>query len=134
MIIVKKYGVLKRYEITCKNCCSVLEFSDNDEKSKNGQYKEIMYYIDCPVCDEQIYTRGILFSGSYDNRFVVDNSLITEQPYTIAETLEIETRCFEHPESKDRFIGVGSITCSKCKRFIDQDRNRQIVKCANKLK
>lgn len=56
MIKVIKYG--KRYA-TCDKCKSVLEFEESDVRFADGQYKYIVKYIDCPVCNNVIYKCNI---------------------------------------------------------------------------
>ena len=40
--------------ITCKNCASILEYTNSEVKSMGN--REGYYYISCPECDKQVLT------------------------------------------------------------------------------
>ena len=69
MVEIREIGILKRYEITCPHCNSVLSFNKLDEKSEyNSDIPFTDWYITCANCKSEVPTRSLTDKNYYDWR------------------------------------------------------------------
>lgn len=68
-------GDIQKYKIECRRCNSIIEFNEYEEKYANiarGYFEQYdYYYINCPLCRQEIKTRGGMADMYKDERIKV---------------------------------------------------------------